>query len=103
MTKIWYKQIKTEGTPEQKKAIRILKNQLVQLRSVDKILNHIIYKIKSKGYDLEQVVEYMYEIKEGNKSRRHQLVETLDGNTELGGDIIDEAREEIEYGNKTRS
>ncbi len=100
MTKI---QIKTEGTPEQKKAIRILKNQLVQLRSVDKILNHIIYKIKSKGYDLEQVVEYMYEIKEGNKSRRHQLVETLDGNTELGGDIIDEAREEIEYGNKTRS
>ncbi len=100
MTKI---QIKTEGTLEQKKAIRILKNQLVQLRSVDKILNHIIYKIKSKGYDLEQVVEYMYEIKEGNKSRRHQLVETLDGNTELGGDIIDEAREEIEYGNKTRS
>ena len=100
MTKI---QIKTEGTPEQKKAIRILKNQLVQLRSIDKILNHIIYKIKSKGYDLEQVVEYMYEIKEGNKSRRHQLVETLDGNTELGGDIIDEAREEIEYGNKTRS
>jgi|TARA_R100000458_G_C8076586_1_gene113116 hypothetical protein len=100
LTKI---QIKTEGTPEQKKAIRILKNQLVQLRSVDKILNHIIYKIKSKGYDLEQVVEYMYEIKEGNKSRRHQLVETLDGNTELGGDIIDEAREEIEYGNKTRS
>lgn len=100
MTKI---QIKTEGTPEQKKAIRILKNQLVQLRSVDKILNHIIYKIKSKGYDLEQVLEYMYEIKEGNKSRRHQLVETLDGNTELGGDIIDEAREEIEYGNKTRS
>ena len=100
MTKI---QIKTEGTPEQKKAIRILKNQLVQLRSVDKILNHIIYKIKSKGYDLEQVVEYMYEIKEGNKSIRHQLVETLDGNTELGGDIIDEAREEIEYGNKTRS
>ena len=100
MTKI---QIKTEGTPEQKKAIRILKNQLVQLRSVDKILNHIIYKIKSKGYDLEQVVEYMYEIKECNKSRRHQLVETLDGNTELGGDIIDEAREEIEYGNKTRS
>ena len=100
MTKI---QIKTEGTLEQKKAIRILKNQLVQLRSVDKILNHIIYKIKSKGYDLEQVVEYMYEIKEGNKSRRHQLVETLDGNTELGGDIIYEAREEIEYGNKTRS
>ena len=100
MTKI---QIKTEGTLEQKKAIRILKNQLVQLRSVDKILNHIIYKIKSKGYDLEQVLEYMYEIKEGNKSRRHQLVETLDGNTELGGDIIDEAREEIEYGNKTRS
>jgi|TARA_R100001530_G_scaffold126896_1_gene95912 outer membrane protein assembly factor BamA len=100
LTKI---QIKTEGTLEQKKAIRILKNQLVQLRSVDKILNHIIYKIKSKGYDLEQVVEYMYEIKEGNKSRRHQLVETLDGNTELGGDIIDEAREEIEYGNKTRS
>ena len=45
----------------------------------------------------------MYEIKEGNKSRRHQLVETLDGNTELGGDIIDEARDEIEYGNKTRS
>ena len=100
MTKI---QIKTEGTPEQKKAIRILKNQLVQLRSVDKILNHIIYKIKSKGYDLEQVLEYMYEIKEGNKSRRHQLVETLDANTQLGGDIIDEAREEIEYGNKTRS
>ena len=100
MTKI---QIKTEGTLEQKKAIRILKNQLVQLRSVDKILNHIIYKIKKKGYDLEQVLEYMYEIKEGNKSRRHQLVETLDGNTELGGDIIDEAREEIEYGNKTRS
>ena len=100
MTKI---QIKTEGTLEQKKAIRILKNQLVQLRSVDKILNHIIYKIKKKGYDLEQVIEYMYEIKEGNKSRRHQLVETLDGNTELGGDIIDEAREEIEYGNKTRS
>ena len=100
MTKI---QIKTEGTLAQKKAIRILKNQLVQLRSVDKILNHIIYKRKSKGYDLEQVLEYMYEIKEGNKSRRHQLVETLDGNTELGGDIIDEAREEIEYGNKTRS
>ena len=95
--------IKTEGTPEQKKAIHILKNQLVQIRSIDKILNHLLYKINKKQFDVDQILEWIYEIKEGNKSRRHQIVETLDGNTETGGDIYEESREEVEYGNKTRS
>jgi len=95
--------IKTEGTPEQKKAIHILKNQLVQIRSIDKILNHLLYKINKKQFDVEQILEWIYEVKEGNKSRRHQIVETLDGNTETGGDIYEESREEVEYGNKTRS
>tara|TARA_B100000427_G_scaffold7139_1_gene6561 strand:+ start:265 stop:567 length:303 start_codon:yes stop_codon:yes gene_type:complete len=95
--------IKTEGTPEQKKAIHILKNQLVQIRSIDKILNHLLYKINKKQFDVDQILEWIYEVKEGNKSRRHQIVETLDGNTETGGDIYEESREEVEYGNKTRS
>ena len=95
--------IKTEGTPEQKKAIHILKNQLVQIRSIDKILNHLLYKINKKQFDIDQILEWIYEVKEGNKSRRHQIVETLDGNTETGGDIYEESREEVEYGNKTRS
>jgi len=95
--------IKTEGTPEQKRAIHILKNQLVQIRSIDKILNHLLYKINKKQFDVDQILEWIYEVKEGNKSRRHQIVETLDGNTETGGDIYEESREEVEYGNKTRS
>ena len=95
--------IKTEGTPEQKRAIHILKNQLVQIRSIDKILNHLLYKINSKQFDVEQILEWIYGVKEGNKSRRHQIVETLDGNTETGGDVYEEAREEIDYGNKTTS
>ena len=95
--------IKTEGTSEQKRAIHILKNQLVQIRSIDKILNHLLYKINKKQFDIDQILEWIYEVKEGNKSRRHQIVETLDGNTETGGDIYEEAREEVEYGNKTRN
>ena len=41
--------IKTEGTSEQKRAIHILKNQLVQIRSIDKILNHLLYKINKNN------------------------------------------------------
>ena len=59
--------IKTEGTPEQKRAIHILKNQLVQIRSIDKILNHLLYKINKKQFDVDQILEWIYEVKEGNK------------------------------------
>ena len=52
--------IKTEGTSEQKRAIHILKNQLVQIRSIDKILNHLLYKIEKKHFDIEQIIEWIY-------------------------------------------
>ena len=87
----------------QKRAIHILKNQLVQIRSIDKILNHLLYKIiKNNLISIKYLSGYM-RLKKEIKSRRHQIVETLDGNTETGGDIYEEAREEVEYGNKTRN